>query len=119
MRKQTQAATDATHLNPSDESRQRSTSEPLQSKAKHNIGQLPTGEELFAEWWRLTMEEAFEQRDKDFRTPKEVAGITRYSESWVRSLCEAGELPCCKVSGRIHIHMPSLRAVWLRRQVEQ
>jgi hypothetical protein len=75
-----------------------------------------TPEKLFERWWSLTDEGDTATLDAEFKTPKELSDLTRHTESRIRGCCMEGKIPNIKIMGRIYIHMPTLRKVWLRLQ---
>jgi hypothetical protein len=87
------------------EESQLSTSRPKHLKRELNSRQWPTQEQLFQRWWNMG---AGPSRDAEFTRLKDFAFRADYSPSYIRGLCDAGELPFVKIRGRILIHMPTV-----------
>lgn len=63
-------------------------------------------QELLDLFWELPDKE----RRIQFLGTKEVAKLLCLSDSRIRQLAEEGGIPGIKILGRIHIHLPSLKA---------
>jgi hypothetical protein len=62
-------------------------------------------------YWSLSPKE----RDEQFLTPDDVAGILGKSTTRVRALVSEGKLPAIKPTGRICIYWPGVLQSWLKQ----
>jgi len=65
---------------------------------------FPDPEALLELWWNMPLE----QREKDFRSPKQIAAKLGVSPPQVRTMADDGKLPAIKPLGRWVIHQPTV-----------
>lgn len=75
----------------------------------------PSPGELLKRFWELD----FEQRSREFITPKAAARKAGVHPSRARALCDEGMWPYVKIGGRIYVHDPSLLAFFMYEQLNR